>query len=311
LRRAKVGGWRLPASIVASIITAAIILALLACPFAGAVSSGSGYPVLLTVNYPLSHAEQGDSAIATAFDMALNNHDPDAALALFSDSAVVSDPSNIACFPSPPCRPAINLAVATFSMPVQVRGWLQQLVKENVEVKEVGSFNVTGNNIAWTVEIAQDEYRRLNVAPLVATVEAVVQGGKIASLTRQLTQESATKLALAYSSNQRAPYSGLAVGVSLGVFSLGFVFPAAAIYYISRVKRLFASVPMLGGPWILLGAGVGSLLVSLLLESLRNVAGISANTADSLFTATLAICALFVMSAMVLMKRVMIGEADE
>jgi hypothetical protein len=310
LRSGKVGGWRLPASVVAFIITAAIILILLAAPFAGAVSRSSAHPVLLTGNSPLSHAEQGDSAIATAFDMALNNHDPDAALALFSDSAIVSDPSNIACF-SPPCYSNPTLGIGAFDTPVQIRGWLQQLVKENIEVKEVGSFNVTGNHVAWTVEITQDEYRRLNIAPLVATVEATVQGGKIDSLTIELTQESATKLALAYSSSQRAPYSGLAAGVSLGIFALGFVFPAAAIYYISRVKRLFASVPMLDRPWILLGAGVGSLLVSLLLESLSDFAGISASTSDSLFTAILAICAFFVMSAMVLMKRAMIGEPDE
>jgi hypothetical protein len=313
LPSAKVGGWRLPASVVAFIITAAIILILLAAPFAGAVSRSSAHPVLLTGNSPLSHAEQGDSAIATAFDMALNNHDTDAALALFSDSAIVSDPSNIACFSESanPCYSNPTLGIGAFDTPVQIRGWLQQLVKENIEVKEVGSFNVTGNHVAWTVEITQDEYRRLNIAPLVATVEATVQGGKIDSLTIELTQESATKLALAYSSSQRAPYSGLAAGVSLGIFALGFVFPAAAIYYISRVKRLFASVPMLDRPWILLGAGVGSLLVSLLLESLSDFAGISASTSDSLFTAILAICAFFVMSAMVLMKRAMIGEPDE
>jgi hypothetical protein len=242
--------------------------------------------------------------------MALNNHDSDAALAFFSDAAVVSDVSNIACLPGPPPCYLLPINLA-YTSRVQIRGWLQALVNENVEVKEVGSFNVTGNHVAWTLEITLDEYRRLNVAPLVATVEAAIHDGRIDSLTIELTQESTTKLALGYSSIQRAPYSALAAGVSLGVFSLGFVFPAAAIYYISRVKRLFASVPMLGRPWILLGAGVGSLLVSLLLESLRDVAGISASTAGLLFTGILAICAFFVMSAMVLMKRVMIGEPDE
>jgi len=307
LLNCKVGGRRFPASILASTITLVIILTLLAAPLAGA-SRDSGHPILLTRNEPISHAEQGDSAIATSFDTALNNHDSDTALAFFSDSAVVSDVSNIACLPGPPPCPAL---ASPYTSHVQIRGWLQALVEENVQVTQVGGFNVTGNHIAWTVEITVDEYRRLNVAPLVATIDAVVQDGKINSLTIGLTEESTRKLAVGYASNQAAPYSGLAAGVSLGIFGLGFVFPAAAIYYISRVKRLFASVPMLGRPWILLGAGVGSLLVSLLLESLRDVVGISASTADYLFTAILAICAFFVMSAMVLMKRVMIGEPDE
>ena len=305
---AKIGGRGLPASVVASVITAAVILVLFAAPFAVAASKGPSYPVLLAGDVSVGHGEQGAAAIAAAFDMALNNHDSDTALGLFSDAGVVSDLSNIACLPGPP---PFCSGYNVFTSRVQIRGWLQQLIKENVEIKEVGSFNVTGNHIAWTVDITVDEYRRLNVAPLLATVEVIIQDSKIDSLSIELTQESATKLALGYSYNQRAPYSGLAAGVSLGVLALGFVFPTAAIYYISRVKRLFATVPMLDKPWILLSAGVGSLFVSLVLEAVRDLIGISASIADSLFITILSVCSFFVMSAMVLMKRVMVDESND
>ena len=311
MRRGKVGGWRLPLSVIAFIITVAIILALLTTPFAGAASKGSAHPVLLTGNHSLSHAEQGDSAIATAFDTALNNHDPGSALVLFSDSAVVSDPSNIACFPAPPCYAAINVASAAFSTPVQIRGWLQQLVTENVEVKEVGSFNVTGNHIAWTVEITQDEYRRLNVAPLVADVQILVQDGKIKSLTIELTQDSTKKLALAYAANQRTPYSILATGIGFGIFVLGLVFPTAAAYYISRVRTLFAAVPKLKRPWILLQAGVASLFTAILLVGVRSSIGTSISSLDIIQYVAVVLTGFFILVAMVLMKRVWLVAPDD
>jgi len=48
-----------------------------------------------------------------------------------------------------------------------------------------------------------------------------------------------------------------------------------------------------------------------LLVALREVAAISTSVADPLFDVILAVCAFFVMSAMILMKRVMISEPDE
>jgi hypothetical protein len=194
---------------------------------------------------------------------------------------------------------------------VQIRGWLEQLETENITVRKVDGFRVTGDNVSWTLQVTVNEYRRLNIAPLVANAQATVHNGKIDTLTIQLTQDSMTKLSIAYSSSQRTPYSALAAGLSLGIITFSLVFPAAAIYYISRVKQLFASVPRLDKPWILLGAGVGALLLSLLMESIGSVTGLSPTTTDPVFTALLAICAFFVMSSMVLMKRVIIGEADE
>ena len=309
--RCKVGGQRLPTHVIVTIVFAALIIILFALPVSNLVAVGSQQSSPLSDNSSIHLEQFNNSAVASALDSDLNRHDSQATLALFNDSAVVYDLSNIACIPGPPplCGPSYGQIV--FASKVQIRGWLEQLAQENVAVREIGTFNVTRDKVNWTLEVTVNEYRRLNVAPLVATAQAVVHNGKIDSLTIKLTQDSFTKLTLAYASSERSPYSILAAGLSLGVITFGLVFPAAAIYYISRVKRLFATVPMLDKPWILLGAGVGALLLSLLLESIGGMTGVSPGTTDSAFTTLLAICAFFVMLSMLLMKRVIIGEADE
>jgi hypothetical protein len=296
-------GARLPAGLVLTILTIAVVLALCVVPSTGAGAVTSQQASHFRNN---AYPTQGNSSVASAFDAALNRHASDAALALFSDTATVSDLSNIACLPGPP---PFCSGYNVFTTRVQIRGWLEQLVKENVAVKEVGNYNVTGDSVSWVLQVSVNEFRRLNVAPLNAMAQAIVHNGKMDSLTIRLTPESTTKLALGYSANQRTPYSILASGISLGVFVLGLVFPGAAIYYISKVKRLFATVPRLDKPWVLLGAGVGSLLVSLLIEAIRGLVGLSAGSAEFLFIALLSLCSFFVMFAMVLMKRVMVGES--
>jgi hypothetical protein len=305
LRGSKVCDPKLLRYVIVAIISVGFIFALLSTPVTSAVP-GASHGFLSIGNPSHSHLQQGNSTAASALEVALNRHDSDAALGLFSDSATVSDLSNIACLPGPP--PFCG-GYNVFTARAQIRGWLEQLVRDNIAVRQIGDFNVTGNYVNWTLEVTVNEYRRLNIAPLTATAQALVHDGKIDSLTIKLTQDSTTKLALGYASNQRTPYSILASGISLGVFALGLVFPAAAIYYISKVKRLFATVPRLDKPWILLSAGVGSLLISLLLEALRDLLDLSTATTNFLFIAILSGCSFFVMSAMILMKRVMVDES--
>ena len=255
--------------------------------------------------------QESPAAVVTAFEVALNTHNVTVALSLFTDDAVVLDPSNIACWPGSlniRCQPIPgSVGIGT----TQIRGWLQVLVEENIQVKEIGALESTGNNVTWTWEVSVDEYRRLNVAPLVGTGEATVQGNLIKYLKFVLSAESEQKLQAAFATVRQSPYSVAAGGFIVGIVALGLVFPAVSVYYVSKVKRLFATVPRLDKPWILLGAGVGSLFVSVLLVALRDVTGMSTSFVDPLFDVILAFCAFFVMSAMILMKRVMISEPDE
>ncbi len=256
--------------------------------------------------------QQNPAAAVAALEVAVNTHNVAVALSLFTDDAVVLDPSNIACVYGAigiRCQPATILSVVTSK--AQIRGWLQLLAEENIHVDEIGAFQSTGNNVTWTWEVSVDEYRRLNVAPLVGTGEATVQGDLIKYLKFVLSPESEQKLQAAFATVRQSPYSVAAGGFAFGIVALGLVFPGVAVYYISRVKRLFATVPRLDKPWMLLGAGVGALFISVLLVALRDIAGMSTSVVDPLFDVILAVCAFFVMSAMILMKRVMISEPDE
>jgi hypothetical protein len=255
--------------------------------------------------------QESPAAVVTAFEVALNTHNVTVALSLFTDDAVVLDPSNIACWPGSlniRCQPTPgSVGIGT----TQIRGWLQVLAEENIQVKEIGALESTGNNVTWTWEVSVDEYRRLNVAPLVGTGEATVQGNLIKYLKFVLRAESEQKLQAAFATVRQSPYSVAAGGFAVGMLALGLVFPTAAVYYVSRVKKLFATVPRLDKPWMLLGAGVGALFISVLFVALRDVVGMSTSIVDPLFDVILVICAFLIMSAMILMKRVMISEPNE
>jgi hypothetical protein len=291
-----------------------IALSLLVVSFAHAVAIPGAENVMpIGIRTPSSFlAQENPTAVVTALGTALNAHNVEAGVALFTDNAVVRDPSNIACLLGPSnvrCEP-LEIE-AYYSTPAQIRGWLQLLSQENIEVEGAGVSQSSGNNVTWTWQVSVNEYRRLDVAPLVGTGEAIVQGNKIEYLKFFLNTDSERKLQDAFASARKSPYSVAAGGFAVGVVALGLVFPGVAVYYVSRVKKLFATVPRLDKPWILLGGGVGSLFVSVLLAALRDVAGLPASIVDPLFDLTLAVCALFVMLSMILMKRVMISEPDE
>ena len=285
-------------------VTLIIILTLLFVPLISAFTQVAEQgPRIVKIR---GHGRVGQDAISVIadFDSALNAHHPDAALALFSDGAVVSDLSNIACLsgtnlPSPPCG-----GQNVFTTTMQIRGWLEQLVKEGIQVKEIGNYRVTAANVTWDLEVTVDEYRRLDVAPLVANAMAVVQDWKIKSLTISLDQESTKKLVLGYAAHQRTPYSILASGVGFGILVLGLVFPAAAAYYISRVKDLFATVPGLKKPWTLLQAGVASLFIAILLVGIRSTVRAPPSYLDIIQYVVVVVTGFFFLVAMVLMKRV-------
>jgi hypothetical protein len=282
-----------------------IILTLLAVPLMSAFTQVAEQSPRIGKIRGHGQVGQEEISVIADFDSALNAHNPEAALALFSDGAVVSDLSNIACLSGsgwivpPPCGGQF-----VFTTAAQIRGWLEQLVKEGIQVKEIGNYRVMAANVTWDLEVTVDEYRLLDVAPLVANAMAVVQDWKIKSLTISLDQESTKKLALGYASHQRTPYSILAGGVGFGILVLGLVFPAAAAYYISRVKDLFATVPGLKRPWILLQAGVVSLFIAILLVAIRITVRAPPSSLDTIRCVVVVLTGSFFLAAMLLMKRV-------
>lgn len=286
-----------------------VLLTLLAVPLISAFTQVAEQdPGIVKIT---GHAQvtEDESSVIADFDSALNAHDSDAALALFSDGATVSDLSNIACLPWPTSSQCVGEFV--FTTAVKIRGWLEQLIEENIQVKEIGKYRIVAANVTWNLEVTVDEYRRLNVAPLVANANAILQDRKIKSLTISLDQESTKKLALGYAASQRTPYSILASGVGLGILVLGLVYPAAAVYYISRVRDLFATVPRLKRPWVLLQAGVVSLFIGMLLVGIKSTVGAPQSSLDMIWYMVVVLTGFFFLAAMVLMRRVWIGASND
>jgi len=256
---------------------------------------------------PSIHASQSPISVATSFDADLNTHDSAAAVALFADGAILYDINNIVGCPSGPHCGTEFVYIGT----AQIGPWLDYLVSINIQLNETHVFDVSGNNVSWTVGFSDDPYRELGIAPLETNVNATVVNGKFSSLSIGFTLESIRKLATAIAASEASPYSAMAGGVGFGFVFLGLVFPAIGVYYVSRVKQLFATVPHIDRPWVLLGGGVGALFVSVLLFLLRDLLVISAGIADPLLIVTLTASSFLVMSSMILMKRVMLGESDE
>jgi len=245
-----------------------------------------------------------------AFEVQLNAHNMDAALALFTDDAVVYDPTTISCSGGTgySCEPSI---INSYTTKTQIRGWLQYLAQVDIEVKEIGAPETTGNNLTWMWQVSNNGYRSLNIAPLVGAGEAVVQGNLIKYLNFRLSTDSIEKLQAALAAYSRSPFSVAVESIGFGLFVLGLVFPAAAAYYISRVRTLFAAVPKLKRPWILLQAAVVSLFTAILLVGVRSSVGTSIQFLDIIQYVAVVLTGFFILVAMVLMKRVWLVAPDD
>ena len=247
--------------------------------------------------------------VLNAFEVQLNAHNVKAALALFTDDAAVYDPTAISCYGGTgySCEPSLFIS---YTSKTQIRGWLQYLAEVDIEVKEVGAPQTTGNNVTWTWQVSNNGYRSLNIAPLVGAGEAIVQGNLIKYLNFRLSTDSIEKLEAALAASSRSPFSVARESIGFGLFVLGLVFPAAAAYYISRVRTLFAAVPKLKRPWVLLQAGVVCLFTAILVVGVRSSIGTSIPSLDIIQYVAVVLTGFFILVAMVLMKRVWLAAPD-
>lgn len=263
---------------------------------------------------------QEPTSVVGLFDAALNAHDVNAALNLFADNGFVNDEarneynnyivnSGAGVGAAPTCHSGYlggeaGASRCTYSGRNMIGDWLRQLALENIQVKETSGYEASGNNITWNLAISIDLYRGLGIAPLASVGSATIQGGKIQSLTLSLTTESIAKLSAALAQNVRGQVTTETSGVLTGIIIIGLVFPLGAVYYISRVRSLFAAVPRLERPWFLLLGGVASLFIALLLLMIRNVLAIPIQSVDMVQYLFVVLTGAFILAAMVLMKRV-------
>jgi hypothetical protein len=136
--------------------------------------------LLVLVAYPLVAAAQPADplAVVTAFNTALNAHDGATALALLADDAVVKTPSG-----------------TVYTGKQQIGAYVQGLFAQHYQAQvDSQRIQVMGNMVTSPGKVWLDDWRTLGIAPLDSIAEAIVQGGKIISLSAVLTPESAAKL---------------------------------------------------------------------------------------------------------------------
>jgi hypothetical protein len=241
--------------------------------------------------------QQDPISVVTKFNAALNmKHDPNAVLAFFTDDAVVKIlPEDV---------PGGIIAVGK----IRIGLWLQEIMtgQGGLQAAPLSEYNVTGNIVTWTEAFWIERYGTVAAIaePLRGVAEAVVKGDKLSSFTITLTSESVAKLRHGQSGSpqNRMQLTIATSGFEFGLIVLGLIFPAAAMYYISRVRSLFAAIPRLERPWILLLAGVASLFLATLLILLRGFATIP--SWDAIYSVVLVVAAFFILASMVFMKRV-------
>lgn len=162
----------------------AILLALCLVVF---VACGGGAaptaPAATTIASPTNTAPTADNSVASealailqTYDFALNGHDVEATLLLFADDAVV------------------DIQTKKFEGKDQIRGWLAQIIQQNIHTEVKGSRSAQGDTVTWTETITRDDYKKLGVDPAVADVQAVVRNSKIESFNVKLTPDTQAKL---------------------------------------------------------------------------------------------------------------------
>ena len=123
------------------------------------------------------------ATVLAALDAALNAHDPNAALALFADDAVVR-------YEPPPPSPA----PALYRGKREIRGLIEQLITQHVRVQAEG-YSATGERAtSHRRAVYAAGHERLGGNPILLEAEALVRGSKIASLTFTFSPESLARM---------------------------------------------------------------------------------------------------------------------
>jgi ketosteroid isomerase-like protein len=118
-------------------------------------------------------------AFVTALDEAVNAGRLEAALALFSDDAVATFPS----------QPEPN----RFAGKEQIRNWLQSDISEGIHV-ESSERQADGERVVWTGRISLAAWRERGIAPIEGKGEAIIRDDRIVSFTYAVLPESLARM---------------------------------------------------------------------------------------------------------------------
>jgi len=125
-----------------------------------------------------SASAQSPVAVFEAFNAAVNKHDVDAALALFSPNATVQLPN----------QPPPNVYKGT----AEIRQWLEGDAARNIHVA-AENLQTQGNKLTGISKVEIDELRPLGIV-LIGTDEVIIEQGKITAFSFVLSDETLAKL---------------------------------------------------------------------------------------------------------------------
>jgi len=152
----------------------------------GGLAFGSGLvfdrliPVSPAAVASVTSSPPNNLELARRFTAALNAHDVDALVELFTDD----DQDNGATVHAE--RYAWNK--------LEIRRWAQQQVRANTHI-DARDHRVTNNGAAWNADVYRDDWRQLGVDPLRVLNSIWVRDGKLVDFTsKPLDQQDAAQL---------------------------------------------------------------------------------------------------------------------
>ena len=182
--------------------------------------------LVAAVAQPARALAQGQNpiAVARAFDAAMNAHDVDSALALFTDNATVHDVDQ------PP-------GMTDYAGKAQIREWLAFLAPEENFRIESSNYQANGNVVTYDWNVYTKVLEGIGLAPEEGSSTATVQDGKILSYNVSSTPEWRAKAAA--SSGVGMPSTGGPSAPYVGALALlgGLLLVSGLILKMRRVRR--------------------------------------------------------------------------
>jgi hypothetical protein len=123
--------------------------------------------------------QEDPASVARAFVDALNNHDPDAALELFAEDAVVTN--------------SVNDTPVRYSTPDEIYEWLDAFPPA-ATLEIIGEPEVEGDRVTFVTRYRDEGLEGTELEYIDLTFTAVVQGGKIQTMVITLSPEEQARV---------------------------------------------------------------------------------------------------------------------
>ncbi len=136
----------------------------------------AAFALLLLWPGAVSADDEAPLAVVHGFIAAMNASNAPAALALFADDGL------------------IRTGRRAHSGKTEVSYWLEEHAGLHMHMAVRGNPGVEGEKVVWTADVSRDDWERLGVSPVETSYEAVVQQGRIRSLSFVFNPEAEAKL---------------------------------------------------------------------------------------------------------------------